>query len=505
MRLYLPLLSLCLVPTLAQAQTTPEKATPLESRNEAQSLVKQLLSEGKIMAPSAAKRGMKGYALSVFQGTKVERFELEVLGVLERVQGGGDLVLIKVTSGPVVSRQSGIIQGMSGSPVYINGKLLGAIAIGFGFPKEPIGGVTPITQMIATALPDNGPKVPADRVAMITRKTETFRPKAPLTIGKRRIARLEVSRDRSQSAYSGPDSSATMRMQPTIQFMQMAGISDASLPRWKTFFEPYGIVPVMGGGAMSNRQAFGPASRKTGVTANLAPGAAIGVQMASGDIDMTGIGTVTYRLGNRVLAFGHPMFGLGAVSMPMTTAYIQDLFPAYDISFKLGSPIKSVGELQQDTNFAIGGTVGRVAETVPLRISIRDSAKKIDKKFNVRLFKDPSFTPQLAQQVAVEALTSTVGLDSDKTVRVAFSMGLRNGPAIRRVNTLYAPEQVMAGALFEMLDALSITQANQFEKGNITSLDLRIEVIQGRKTARIRRVYTDRNRVKAGEKVQVSV
>jgi hypothetical protein len=164
MRHILPLFSLLLLPTLSQAQTKPDKATPLESRVESRALVQQLLREGKIMRPSEAKRGMKGYALSVFQGTKIERFGVEVLGVLERVQGGGDLVLIKVTSGPVISRQSGIIQGMSGSPVYLNGKLLGAIAIGFGFPKEPIGGVTPITQMIETTLPDNTPKSPPVKI-----------------------------------------------------------------------------------------------------------------------------------------------------------------------------------------------------------------------------------------------------------------------------------------------------------------------------------------------------
>ena len=143
---------------LAQAQTEPDNPTPLASKTQSQSLVQQLLREGKVMRAGDAKRGMKGYALSVFQGTKIEKFNIEVLGTLERVQGGGDLVMIRVLDGPVVTRQSGIIQGMSGSPVYINGKLLGAIAIGFGFPKEPIGGVTPITEMIEGALPDNSPK-----------------------------------------------------------------------------------------------------------------------------------------------------------------------------------------------------------------------------------------------------------------------------------------------------------------------------------------------------------
>ncbi|HEX9996181.1 MAG TPA: SpoIVB peptidase S55 domain-containing protein [Abditibacterium sp.] len=504
MRQFLPLFSLLFLPAISQAQTKPDKVVPLESRSESRALVQQLLQQGKIMAPSQAKRGMKGYALSVFQGTKVEKFGIEVLGVLERVQGGGDLVMIRVTDGPVVKRQSGIIQGMSGSPVYINGKLLGAIAIGFGFPKEPIGGVTPITQMIATALPDNAPAQTPSKVAFFE-KTEIYRPKSSLHIGARRIAKLEVTRNANLSDFSGPNSGATMRMRPATQLLQLSGISQGSLPRWRAMLSPYGITPVMGGGAMSNRQVFGPSSKKTGIVTNLAPGAAIGVQLASGDIDATGIGTVTYRLGNRVLAFGHPMFGLGAVSMPMTTAYVHDIFPAYDISFKLGSPLQSVGELQQDTVFAIGGTVGRRAQTVPLRISLRDAAKKIDRKFNVRLIKDPLFTPQLAQGIAVEALQSTLGLDSDKTVRVAFSMGLKNGPAIRRVNTVYAGEQVIAGALGEMLDALSITQANQYEKGNITSLDLRVEVIGVRKTARIRRIYADKNRVKAGESVQISV
>ncbi len=505
MRSFLPLLSVLLLPAFSHAQTKPEKVVPLESRNESRALVQKLLREGKIMSPKQAKRGMKGYALSVFQGTKVERFGVEVLGTLERVQGGGDLVLIRVTDGPVIRRQSGIIQGMSGSPVYLNGKLLGAIAIGFGFPKEPIGGVTPITQMIATALPNDGPKVaPAKTPAKIA-QSEIYRPTTPLTIQNRRIARLEVTRDSSLSDFSGPAHAATLRLRPATQLLQLSGVSAGSLGRWKAMLEPYGISPVLGGGAMGNRQVFGAPSKKTGVKANLTPGAAIGVQLASGDIDATGVGTVTYRVGNRVLAFGHPMFGLGAISMPMTTAYVHDIFPAYDISFKLASPISSVGELQQDTIFAIGGTIGRRAETVPMRIHLRDAAKKIDRKFNVRLIKDPLFTPQLARAIAVEALQSTLGLDSDKTVRISYSIGLKNGPAIRRVNTVYAADQVIAGALGEVLDTLALTQANPFEKGALTSLDMRVEVVQGRKTARIRRLYADKNRVKAGEKVQISV
>ena len=549
MRLFLPIVASLFLISPAFAQTEPEKITPLQPKSEARSLVQQLLREGKIMRAGDAKRGMKGYGLSVFQGTKVEKFGIEVLGTLERVNGGGDLVMIRVLDGPVVTRQSGIIQGMSGSPVYINGKLLGAIAIGFGFPKEPIGGITPITQMIEGALPDNAPKLAPMKVARaasvaassadattVDATTEgatndaatadgapmpavfsapkapeiegDYAPKTPLQIGDRRVARVAVSSDLRVPNWSGPDFAATMAMRPCTRLVLMSGISPESLPRWKSLFEPYGLTPMIGGGAMSKAaqaQVFGTPSAKSGVQANLAPGAAIGVQLASGDVDATGVGTVTYRLGNRVLAFGHPMFNLGGVSMPMTTAYVHDIFPAYDISFKLASPIRVVGELQQDTNFAIGGTVGRVAETVPMHVSLIDPAKKINRNWNAKLIKDPLFTPQLASNIAVEALQSTLGLDSAKTVNVTFRMRLKNGPLIERRNTVYAEGAVIQSALGEMLNTLSITQQNPFEKGDIAGVDLKVEVVPGRKTARIRQITADRNRVKAGEKVTISV
>ena len=537
MRFLMPIAAALLVtspaiPT-AFAQTRPDNLTPLKPAPEAKSLVDQLLREGKVMRPSEAKRGMRGYGLSVFQGTKVERFNIEVLGTLERVNGGGDLVMIRVLDGPVVKRQSGIIQGMSGSPVYINGKLLGAIAIGFGFPKEPIGGITPITQMIEGALPDNAPKAAPVKVAAdLTRRVAGFSaakatadeqtfsappraiegaytPREPLQIGARRVTRVAVSSDLSVPDWTrGADGQSVMTMRPCTRLVLLSGVSPQSLPRWTKLFSPYGLTPMIGGGAMSRAakaQVFGTPSTKTGVKANLAPGAAIGVQLASGDVDATGVGTVTYRLGNRLLAFGHPMFNLGSVSMPMTTAYVHDIFPAYDISFKLASPIDVVGELQSDTNFAIGGTVGRVAQTVPMHISLVDPAKKIDRDWNMKLIRDPLFTPQLATNIAVEALQSTLGLDSSKTVNVAFRMRLKNGELIDRRDTVYSDGPVIQGALGEMLTALAITQQNPFEKGDIAGIDLRVEIVPERKTATIRQITADRNRVKAGETVTITV
>ncbi|RYX80571.1 hypothetical protein EON83_28000 [bacterium] len=494
------------------AATQPQKTTPLESKPESQQLVSQLLREGKIMRSSEARRGQRGYALSVFQGTKIERFNIEVLGTLERVQSGGDLVMIRVLDGPVVERNSGIIQGMSGSPVYINGKLLGAIAIGFGFPKEPIGGVTPITQMIEGALPADTAPRPNPDLKTTTANPATLKPamagsiyktKTPITIAGRKISRVEVTRNPRLAALDG----STMRMRPCTNYVLLSGVAPRNFASWQKMFAPYDVTPVLGGGAMRSgtRQVFGPSSRKTGVVASLAPGAGIGVQLASGDIDVSGVGTVTYRLGPRVLAFGHPMFGLGAVSMPMTTAYVHDIFPSYDTSFKLASPIAPVGELQQDTAFAIGGTVGRKAQTIPMTIRVRDDLKHINRLFKINLIQDPMFTPQLATQVATEAVQGELGLDAGKTVRTSLTMRLRGLPPIIRSNITYSDDPVFGAALAEFSEALNLSQQNPFGKAALQSVDIEAEVVPGHKTATIRRLLADRNRVKAGETINLSV
>jgi hypothetical protein len=489
------------------AATQPQKTTPLESKSQSKSLVQQLLREGKIMRASDAKRGQRGYALSVFQGTKIERFQIEVLGTLERVQSGGDLVMIKVLDGPVVKRQSGIIQGMSGSPVYINGKLLGAIAIGFGFPKEPIGGVTPITQMIQGALPDDSAPRPNPELKPVVKPVSTqavYQPKSQLFVAGREIKRVEVTRDPRLAALDG----STMRMRPCTNYVLLSGVSPRNLAGWQKLFAPYDVTPVLGGGAMSRAtqaQAFGMSSRKTGIKASLVPGAGIGVQLASGDIDVSGVGTVTYRTGQRVLAFGHPMFGLGAVSMPMTTAYVHDIFPSYDTSFKLASPIAPVGELQQDTAFAVGGTVGRKAQTIPMAIHVRDDLKHINRTFHINLIQDPLFTPQLATQTATEAVQGELGLDAGKTVRTSLRLKLRGLPEIVRSDVTYSDDPIFTAALGQFSEALGLSQSNPFEKGALQSVFIDAEVVSGRKTATIRRLFADRNRVKAGDTVNLSV
>jgi hypothetical protein len=482
----------------AFAQTKPKTKVPAD-RTEARSIVNQLVREGRIMRSSQVKRGMRGVARSVFQGTKIEEFPIVVLGNLERVQGGADIILIKVLGGPVIKRNSGIIAGMSGSPVYINNKMVGAIALGWGFPKEPIGGVTPIESMIQSSLPDKAgektrPKIDVPASSGGTATAGTFVPRSPLKIAGRDIRRVEISRDPRRLALRDGADGATMTLKPVSTLLQVSGYSRSSLPRLKKMFEPYGVEPVMG-----------IPSKKTGVKASLAPGAAIGVQLVSGDMDQSAVGTVTFRWGKRVLAFGHPMFGQGAVSMPITTSYIHEIFPSYQRSFKLASPIDAVGAMQQDTQFAIGGTIGNRADTIPMTVSVREPEREISKTYRVRIMKDPLLTPQLIAGVAVEAIETTLGQTSDKMVRVGLSMKIDGAAPIKRRNLMYANQGVTSAALFDLGQTLGLTQGNEFARGSIERVDLSVLVEPTRQTARIKSLTADRNKVKAGETVGVRV
>ncbi len=490
--------ALSCLPSLAQ--TKPKTTVPTESPADAKQIVQMLLRQGKIMRSSEVKRGMRGIGRSVFQGTKIEDFPIEVLGVLERSHSGGDIVLIKVLGGPVVKRQSGIIAGMSGSPVYINGKLLGAIALGWGFPKEPIGGVTPITQMIEGALPDAQrmkdegggmkPTQPAKFSSLRPHPSSLiYRPKFPLTLAGRAIERVVVSADRKRLALSGN----TMTLRPATTLLQVSGYSEKVLPHLRQALERYQIEPIIG-----------PSSKKTGVNPPFTEGGAIGVQLVSGDMDQTAVGTITLRIGRRVLAFGHPMFGIGAASLPMTTAYIHDIFPSYQRSFKFGSPVAAVGALQQDTSFAIGGTVGMKADMIPMTITLRDDERHIKRAVRVRIMKDPMLSPQLILMTANDAIEGILGQPADKMVRVGVSLEIAGAAPIKRHNYLYASEQIGGAAMVDLSQALSLTQRNEFARGNVKRVDMTVTVEPKRKTARLKQLVANRNKVKPGDTVQIS-
>ncbi|MEO6906967.1 MAG: WD40 repeat domain-containing protein, partial [Abditibacteriaceae bacterium] len=301
-----------------------------------------------------------------------------------------------------------------------------------------------------------------------------------------RMALLNVLQDRKKG---------TAIMRPTSTLLQVSGFSQDSLANLKQVLEPYGLEPFIV-----------PSSKKTGVASpKIQPGAAVGVQLVSGDMDQTAVGTITFRWGNRVLAFGHPMFGQGATSLPMTSAYVYDIFPSYQSSFKLASPINVVGAIQQDTQFAIGGTLHAKADTIPMRIKLVDATRQINKTLHVNVMNDPMLTPQLVMSVAQDAVQGTLGLTSDKMVDVSMRMDVEGAKPIIRNNLIYSAGVVSKAALADLMQSISLVQSNPFTRGTIRNISLDVRVLDGRNVALIKTITANRNKIKPGESLQVNV
>ena len=335
----------------------------------------------KFMPVSELRPGMRGYALTVFKGTKIDRFGIEILGIVSKFNEGKDYILFRALDGPPVTRHLNIAHGMSGSPIYINGRLVGAISMGIPgtlFAKDPIALATPIEDMFDAWSPD----LPS-KASSIGATADTSSQGAPLDAG---VA------------------AAGQNFQQIDLPVMASGMTMPAVSRLRTALAPYHLA-VMAGGGGGGADANNPLARG----ANLNPGAAVGISLVQGDMDMTATGTVTYRDGNRVLLFGHPFTDFGPIDAPMTTAYVVDIFPSYEDSIKIGSPIKTVGRVSQDRPFSVGGLLGSLPHMVPISVAVNDESIKRKKVFHMRVINHPLLTAQLVTQLTDAAIAQVHG------------------------------------------------------------------------------------------------
>jgi hypothetical protein len=253
---------------------------------------------------SQLKPGMRGYGLTVFKGTKIERFEVEVVGVLDNALYGYPLVMIMMRGGPITERGAMVIAGMSGSPIFIEGKIVGALAYGFGFPKEPVALVTPLEAMLTNLHPRAESQLADLRSGHMIRK--------PVRIAGVRYAGVYIGHEQ-------PTTPNVAWARPLMTPIMVSGVSPRTMKYLEAMLQRHGFTPLMAPSGGTAKQ----------VPVRFEPGAAVATPLATGDIDLSAIGTLTYRKGDYVLAFGHPFFGVGAVEMPMHAAEIVDVFSSY--------------------------------------------------------------------------------------------------------------------------------------------------------------------------------
>jgi hypothetical protein len=453
-----------------------------------------LRASAPYMPADAVKPGMTGIGKTVFQGSRVEDFKIVVLGVLKNYAlPQRTIIVARLEGGPLAT--AGVIAGMSGSPVYIDGKLVGAIAYSLGsFPREPIAGITPIAEMIA----DADARAPRTTRRVVSAALPLTRDDM-LDVVRRALPRLQpMMAAQDDTPWLGPagpagqDAASGIVLKPIETPLVFGGFSDAMRVEVADLFQPVGFVAVANPTGGTGTQGQGPnASRGA-----LQPGDAVGVELISGDLTLGATGTVTEVTADRVYALGHSLYNLGPTRFPMTRAYIHAVLPSLESSTKIATTGDVVGTIRQDRSAVVAGTLDAGPRMVPLTLTVT-GARGSPRTFRFGLAQDDLLTPLLAYTAIANVLqahersqgAATVAVTGRATVAghepVFYDdIFVEDSPAVTVASAIAAPLVTVMG--------------NEFEPADLGAIDLQVKVSEERESLTIQRAWLDTDRPKAG-------
>ncbi len=450
-----------------------------------------------LMSIDEIRPGMVGVGRTVFQGSELKDFKVHILGVLRNVQGPKrDLILAKLEGEGLA--ESGVAQGMSGSPVYIDGRLIGAVSYSIGaFSKEPIAGITPIAEMKdATAMTRRAASQQARLELPVTREGLA----AALRATYSRLAPF-AARAADVQAIGLPSASAAQiapMLRPISTPLVMSGFEPETVDLISGAFREAGFTPMVSGGA---------GAQMPPITGPLREGDAVGVSLIGGDLEMGATGTVTHIDGERVYAFGHPFYGLGPTEFPMTRAYVYTILPSLMTSFKISAMGETIGTIQQDRATAIAGALGKGPALIPMNVTLQradgtDAAGR--RTFKFQLVNDQLFTPLLAYV----AMFNTLGSYERQFGAATFAIKSRariKGHASLDVEDVFTGDNPVLGAATAVAGPITMLLGNDIEPITLEGLDIEISSSEMDRSASIERVWLDEIKPRAGRRIPLKI
>ena len=438
--------------------------------------------------------GMVGIGRTVFEGSTVEEFKVHILGTLKNVVGPRrNLVLARLEGGPLA--KTGVIAGMSGSPVYVDGRLLGAVSYALGqFSKEPIAGITPIGEMTeATAL---GGAVQSTRpVAMTWRPL----PRDLMTIWAHDLGRSQSFADDPSQALLSGDATLSPRLATMLRPISVplvtAGFSSDVLEPLTPSLSDRGFIPISA--ATQTHATTSTAS------SSLRPGDAMGVALLTGDFVLGATGTVTHIDDDRIYGFGHPMFNLGPTQFPLVRAEVHVVLPSLMTSAKLASFGETLGTMQQDRATAVAGRLGAGPRMIPMSITL-NSDRAPSRTFNFTVVKDVTFTPLLTYLTIANVLIGYERAAGPASFTVRGTASIREYGDIS-FEDIFSGDQPAGAASAYVAGPITFLLKNASQPVEVERLTLTIDAFEQSRTARIERVWLDTDRPRAGRAANVKV
>lgn len=415
---------------------------------------------------------MDAYCLTVMQGTAIEKFDLKILSVVKNINPGRDRILVVGTDPQFI--HSGPVRGCSGSPVYIDGKMAGALSSGWSFSKDPLYMVTPIEDMLEIS------NTPAPRLD----NTKQASPVLAMDFTKP----LDLSEVR-----------AALNTTPANLATENALLTVTSLPEHvcqtlKPSFERLGLVPVAGS-ALNSTQTLDDIE--------LEPGSTLAVPLVTGDISIAATGTVTEVDGSKVYGFGHPFLGYGEIDLPMATGKVHTVVASTSFSFKLATAGKIVGAIRSDLGSGIYGEVGQKAKMIPTRIAVERFDDPQEHTFNCELAVNRFYTPQMSLASIMGAATIYGTLPPEHTIKYNANIETKEFGSIAFENI--SSGQGLGDLAGDAAGIISLLMNNPYQEVNVTGLDFNVEITPDNLLAKITDVMLSDSNVKPGQRVDVKV
>jgi len=403
---------------------------------------------------SQVKPGMTGKGRTVLQGTDIVEFDVEVLGVLPNALPKKSIILARLKGQNLET--TGVIMGMSGSPVYFDGKLAGAVAYSFPYSKEPIAGITPIEEMLG--IPSAAAKPPASVMTGAS-------PVRLLTLDEF----IDLNRDFFKSGRTAAQAEGRV-LAPLGVPLMFRGFPSAALDKSRPVLAQLGFYPVSAAAAPQVREPLATPD------STLREGDPVSVQLVTGDLDISAVGTVTHVDGNRVYAFGHPLYNLGTVDYAMAKARILTVIPSLESSFKVATPDTLIGKFSQDRSSGTFGEIGKMPKFIPVNVSIQDPTHKTQ-EFRLKVINDRILGPFLINQALSALFSSAERSVGDLTLSLDGDLYLEDGRGVH-MEDMFAGnfDKPVADLSSLVLTVSYFLMNNDFQDVGVHRLDLKVKV-----------------------------
>jgi len=450
-------------------------------------------SQTIFMSTSEIKPGMKGIGKTVFHGTQIEIFQVDIIDIVKG-EGGVSHFILANLSGDKIERGGGISEGMSGSPVYIDDRLIGAVSYAWEMSEHNLCLITPIQDMLEILnLPYGNNQA----------ELQEYKIDNSLYFAGGKTNKIIIKNTVENNSFQELAGREEIIFCPVVSPVVISGIKGRSLDRLSSSLKKINLKPVQGVYGIEKIDFQDVGERPSNL---IEAGSTIGIQLTRGDVNITSIGTVTYREGDMILALGHPFLKKGEVSFLLSAVYVYHSFPNIVMPFKLGSPLNLVGKVVQDREAGILAILNSYPRIIPLKIQVTDVSSGLSYRMGVQMINDYDLLEPLVSNITVQAIDNALDRIGAGTAQVEIGIkGKKEGQELFRENMYYDSDDIAVQAITEIPEIIDLVVNNYFEMVDLTAININIKIDNKKQIGSIEEVVLEDSSTKPGDHLNAKI